>query len=259
MAETLTYDSGTDTVTTEQNLNESEKESLQVGEEMEQQQESLLAGKYKDAQELEKAYVELEKKLGSPEKEEPKAEESSEESEETKEEEVADQNILDKLWDQREGGFKEDTLKELAEKRPGELAKMYMEFRNESAKNAPKPLTEQTVDQLKAIAGPGDSYQKVMNWAEGNVSENEIKMFDHVIDRGDPASCFFAVQSLVAKYNDATGVDGKLVTGKPPSPKGDVFKSQEEMVRAMEDPKYDADPGYRQDVLEKLERSNINF
>ena len=80
MAETLTYDSGTDTVTTEENLNESEKESLQVGEEMEQQQESLLAGKYKDAQELEKAYVELEKKLGSPEKEEPKAEESSEES-----------------------------------------------------------------------------------------------------------------------------------------------------------------------------------
>ncbi len=113
MAETLTYDSGTDTVTTEENLNESEKESLQVGEEMEQQQESLLAGKYKDAQELEKAYVELEKKLGSPEKEEPKAEESSEESEETKEEEV-DQNILDKLWDQREGGFKEDTLKEIA-------------------------------------------------------------------------------------------------------------------------------------------------
>jgi len=31
------------------------------------------------------------------------------------------------------------------------------------------------------------------------------------------------------------------------------------MVRAMEDPKYDEDPSYRQDILEKLERSNINF
>ena len=259
MAETLTYDSGTDTVTTEGNLNESEQESLQVGEEMEQQQEALLAGKYKDAQELEKAYVELEKKLGSPEKEEPKAEETSEKSEETKEEEVVDQNILDKLWEQREGGYDKETLKELSEKRPGELAKMYMEFRNEAVKNEPKPLTEKTVDQLKAIAGPGDSYKKVMDWANSNVSESEIQMFDHVIDRGDPASCFFAVQSLVARYNDATGVDGKLVTGKPPSPKGDTFKSQAEMVRAMEDPKYDSDPGYRQDVLEKLERSNINF
>ncbi len=249
MAETLTYDSGTDTVTTEENLNESEKESLQVGEEMEQQQESLLAGKYKDAQELEKAYVELEKKLGSPEKEEPKAEESSEESEETKEEEVSDQNILDKLWDQREGGFKEDTLKELAEKRPGELAKMYMEFRNEAAKNEPKPLTEQTVNQLKAIAGPGDSYQKVMDWAEGNVSENEIKMFDYVIDRGDPASCFFAVQSLVARYNDATGVDGKLVTGKPPKSQQLMSsRVKKKWLRAMEDQKYDDDPGYRREA-----------
>ena len=258
MAETLTYDAGTDTVTTEENLNENEQESLQVGEEMEQQQEALLAGKYKDAQELEKAYVELEKKLGSPEKEEPKAEEKSEESKETKEEEVQ-QNILDKLWNQREGGFEEETLKELADKRPGELAKMYMEFRNEAAKNEPKALTEDTVDRLKAIAGPGDSYKKVMDWAEGNVSENEIKMFDYVIERGDPASCFFAVQSLVAKYNDATGVDGKLVTGKPPSTKGDVFKSQAEMVKAMEDSRYNDDPGYRQEIIEKLERSDINF
>ena len=255
MAETLTYDSGTETVTTEENLNESEKESLQVGEEMEQQQEALLAGKYKDAQELEKAYVELEKKLGSPEKEEPKAEESEDKTEE----QPSDQNILDKLWEQRQNGFNQETLQELSKKRPGELAKMYMDFRNEAAKNEPKPLTDRTVSQLKSIAGPGDSYKKVLDWANTNISESEIKMFDHVIDRGDPASCFFAVQSLVARYNDANGVDGRLVTGKPPSPKADAFKSQAEMVRAMEDPKYDSDPGYRQEILEKLERSNINF
>jgi len=53
MAETLTYDAGTDTVTTENNLNEDEQSSLVQGEEMEAQEEQLLAGKYKDAQELE--------------------------------------------------------------------------------------------------------------------------------------------------------------------------------------------------------------
>ena len=74
MAETMTYDAGTDTITTEDNLSEAEQESLQVGEEMESQQEQLLAGKYKNAEDLEKAYVELQKKLGS---------ESSEESTET--------------------------------------------------------------------------------------------------------------------------------------------------------------------------------
>ena len=49
MAETMTYDPGTDTVTTEGNLTPDEQESLKVGEAMQEQQEQLLAGKYKDA------------------------------------------------------------------------------------------------------------------------------------------------------------------------------------------------------------------
>ena len=64
MAETMTYDPGTDTVTTEGNLTPDEQESLKVGEAMQEQQEQLLAGKYKDAADLEKAYIELQKKLG---------------------------------------------------------------------------------------------------------------------------------------------------------------------------------------------------
>ena len=64
MAETLTYDAGTDTVTEGDALTPAEQQSLEVGEALEQSQDQLLAGKYKDAQELEKAYVELQKKLG---------------------------------------------------------------------------------------------------------------------------------------------------------------------------------------------------
>ena len=60
----MTYDPGTDTVTTEDNLTPEEQESLKVGEEMQSQQEQLLAGKYKNAEELEKGYIELQKKLG---------------------------------------------------------------------------------------------------------------------------------------------------------------------------------------------------
>ena len=46
-------------------LNADEQESLQIGEEMQQEQETMLAGKYKNAEELEAAYIELQKKLGS--------------------------------------------------------------------------------------------------------------------------------------------------------------------------------------------------
>ena len=55
-------------------LNEDEQDSLEVGEKMEVEQEQLLAGKYKDPKDLEKAYQELEKKLG--EKSEPVSEKS---------------------------------------------------------------------------------------------------------------------------------------------------------------------------------------
>ena len=63
MAETLTFENTTETTSID-NLNSDEQDSLKVGEAMVEAQDELLAGKYKDAQELEKAYVELQKKLG---------------------------------------------------------------------------------------------------------------------------------------------------------------------------------------------------
>ena len=56
MAETLTFEN-TQEATSVENLSEDEQDSLQVGEALQEEQEQLLAGKYKDAQELEKAYV----------------------------------------------------------------------------------------------------------------------------------------------------------------------------------------------------------
>ena len=63
MAETLTFENTTETTSAE-NLNADEQDSLKVGEAIQDEQENLLAGKYKDAQELESAYIELQKKLG---------------------------------------------------------------------------------------------------------------------------------------------------------------------------------------------------
>ena len=62
MAATLTFENTTETTSID-NLNSDEQDSLKVGEAMVEAQDELLAGKYKDAQELEKAYVELRKNL----------------------------------------------------------------------------------------------------------------------------------------------------------------------------------------------------
>ena len=60
MSETLTYDSAPESDA----LSADEQNSLEVGEQLMNEQEALLAGKYKNAQELEKAYIELQRKLG---------------------------------------------------------------------------------------------------------------------------------------------------------------------------------------------------
>ena len=51
-----------------------------------------------------------------------------------------------------------------------------------------------------------------------------------------------------------------MLTGKPPKSSGDTFRSQAEVIQAMSDPRYEKDPAYRQDLIEKLERSdNVKF
>ena len=96
---------------------EEEMDSLKVGEEMAEAEDNRLAGKYENAQELEKAYIELEKKLGdkSEESSEPEAEaeEPAESEPEAKEEEPAtEQDDESSTADEQEPEASEDAAKE---------------------------------------------------------------------------------------------------------------------------------------------------
>ena len=263
MAETLTYDP---TPAEPEVLNADEQDSLQVGEKMQEEQESLLAGKYKNAEELEKAYTELEKKLGEQGEatEEPKAEEEPKEEEESKEdtkEDKTESNILDTLWEQTQAGekFSDEALEELSKTDPATLAKMHLEQRSNNVPEGNKDFSEGDVKELKAIVGGDENYSNMLEWAQQNLQKQEVDMFDTVMERGDPLSAFFAVRSLAYRYNDAIGYDGKMVTGTAPKEGGDEFRSQAEVVEAMSDPRYDRDSAYRRDVMNKLKRSNVNF
>ena len=275
MAETLTFEN-TEEATTLENLNADEQDSLQVGEAMQEAQDNLLAGKYKDAQELEKAYVELQKKLGEQgagdssqtgDSQDSEQVESKEDSEETKETETnpEEYGILDDLWDQatsEKGEYSKETLDKLGKLSTNELAKLHLEWRRDAAtKYVPKPpdFTEQNVQELKNIAGGDTKYNDMMKWAQGNLSEQEISMFDQVMEEGNPLSAFFAVKALAYRYNDEQGYQGKMLTGNAPKTSGTQFRSQAEVVQAMSDPRYERDPAYRMEIMEKLERSNINF
>ena len=180
--------------------------------------------------------------------------------EEKEEEESIDTSFLEKLWDEANDKFTDETMKELSDMDPKALAQMHLQYRADNLGKEPTPLTTETVTELKNVAGGEENYGTMMGWAKENLQEKEIQMYDKVMEGGDPLACFFAVQALKYRYDDESGTEGQMLTGKAPTPaKGDTFRSQAEVVRAMSDPKYDNDPAYRQDVFNKLERSNVQF
>ena len=275
MAETLTYDAGTDTVTTSENLTEAEQESLAVGEEMEAQQEQLLAGKYKNAEDLEKAYVELQKKLGGEgtEDSEPTrdsdvsddGEKTSEEKEETKEDSPALALVNEaaaEYWD-NDKSLSEDTMAKLGEMSGSDLLSAYLQAQQANPiDQAPEPadLTTQDITDVRAVAGGEKEYATMVQWAADNMDKSEVESFDSLLASGNVGAIKLAVAGIKAQYDNVNGYEGTMLSGKPATTSKDVFRSQAELVSAMSDPRYEKDPAYRQDLIEKLDRSqNVKF
>ena len=130
MTEKLTYDP---TPADAPELTEDEQNSLEVADKLGKEENELLAGKYRNAEELESAYLELQKKLGS----------SDEETETTTTEETEEdwsdgaQVIADasKEYFDNEGKLSAETMQKFTEMSSTDLVNAYMEIQ----KNAPAP------------------------------------------------------------------------------------------------------------------------
>ena len=281
MAETLTVDPNApaEIVGREAGveLTADEQDSLAVGEQIVEQQEQLLAGKYKDAEALEKAYINLQKKLGedgAEKKEDTQAEaenESEEVLQEESEESSAESSPATELITsaseeyEKDGKLTPETLEKFNSMSSQDLVKAYMDLqasgRIESATEDGIDITNSQVNEVKNYVGGEKTYQDIVNWAGQNLEQDAIKAFDNIVGTGDVSAIKLAISGLKSQYENANGYEGRMVTGKAPTqePK-DVFRSQAELVRAMGDKRYDNYPAYRQDVIEKLERSdNLQF
>ena len=203
--------------TNEAGLNAAEQESLAVAEGLDNGDQPLLAGKFKDTGALEQAYLELQKKLGEP-NEDVRNEEGEQETE-------APEEVEETSEEEGEG----------------------------------ETLTEAQAQELFKMVGGEKAYQSMITWAGQNLSQAEIEMYDSVMGKGDPNAIFFAVQALSAKYGDATGSEGQMLSGKAAKAENAGFESQAQLVEAMSDPRYDRDPAYRRSVLDKLANSDVEF
>ena len=294
MAETFTVDTNTPTETVPDSLTAEEQDSLAVGEEIAQQQETLLAGKYKNAEELEKAYKELEQKLGSQDEPEAEPEAETEAEPETIKEELAKgykedgtvdyskvtetygseiSGVMEKAgldpWSisqefhDNQGQYTPEMVKQLTDAGFSEAAvKSYFAGRAAESgyTSSVADITDAQIADIQTKAGGAETYKNLVGWAQQNLSEASINAFDNVINTGTIDEINFAVAGLKAQYENATGFEGKMYTGKAPtSTSQDVFRSQAELVAAMSDARYDRDPAYRQDIIEKLDRSDLEF
>jgi len=236
-------------------LSAEEQESLEIGERLAAEEQQLLAGKYSSTEELEKAYVELQKRLGSQDAEE--VEEASEEQEEGSDE--AEQSTLYQaiIESSKSGEWSPELVEHVSKMNPIDVVNEFLA--NQQQQQQVPEVSPADIQQIQESIGGEESYQTMIQWASNNLSEQEIAMYDTVMDRGDPLAMFFAVQALNARFQDSQGYDGELLTGTAPRNGSDVFRSQAQLVEAMSDPRYDKDPAYRADVAAKLERSNLQF
>ena len=261
MTEKLTYDP---TPADAPEFSEDEQDSLAVAEKLGQQESELYAGKYQSAEELEEAYINLQKKLGTSDDDDD-VEDTTLDEDEYPDEVVEGVDLIQTASEEyfeNDGQLSAETMERFTEMSSSELVEAYMAIRERNPDvdggTSSPDLTDAEMNQVYNSAGGEAEYAKLTSWAAQNLSETKLDAFNDMIDRGNATAIQIAVSGLRAEYEAQEGYEGRMLTGKA-ARGADAFRSQAEVVQAMSDPRYDRDEAYRQDVYDKLERSDIQF
>ena len=248
-------------------------ESDPVGPQKPQSDDStLIAGKFKSVEDLEKAYKELETKMGSQTKEQP----AEGEGEQPQNKEVVPDNekvASVEINDEASALLKEKGLDissfSVEYERTGQLspesyaklnaAGITTEMVNDYINGNRALVTAQVTDVKNSIGGEAE-YGKMLEWAGANLSTAEREAYDRVMATNDLDFIKFAAAGLHAKFKAAMGKDPAVVVGgSAPGGNDGVgrFASRAEMVRAMSKEEYQTDPAYRAKVERMVLNSNI--
>ena len=251
-----------------------------TGEQTGQQEEQLIAGKYKTQEDLEKGTLELLKKQGGDLEQIYKTLESGKNPFETstKEEEETKEPDGMKIQTDNTGEESREETKKNLEKNDLNIEEFEQEFleNGELSQESYDKLTEvfpkQMVDnyiegqKLQAqqyqneifdVAGGQENYAAMVDWASKNLSNEEIKEFNDAVSSGSKARAKLAVQAVQQAYQTSSP-GGNLLEGDRGGSSGSPgYQSKEEMLADMKDPKYSKDPAFRARVQEKVRNSSV--
>jgi hypothetical protein len=246
-----------------------EKQEAEVEEkyrrsELEAQEHSQYAGKFKSAEDLEKAYLELQKKLGQKETDDSSSTEENESDDGETEEQETESPVTKRVSFLKEASeeyysndnqLKPETIEKLKEMPSEELIEAYLELQKNNPIAQSQPLSTDAAKTIVDSVGGQDAYNDTLAWAADNLKPEEVAAYDNVVNSGNKDAIFFAVQALNQRYKDSVGFEGQQVSGKAPKTTVKGFRSNAELAAAISDRRYRTDPAYRFDVEQKLASS----
>ena len=260
MTETLSYNP---TPADQPEFSAEEQDSLRVAEELGEKESELYAGKFENAEELENAYLQLQRKLGS---DDDVDDTTLDQDEGEYPEDVADSVAVmmdaSEEYYANDGQLSEETMERFSEMSSRDLVDAYVAMyeRGDVAQSTGETadLTDAEMNTVYNSVGGQAEYNRLTGWAADNLESKALDAFNNIVDQGNATAIQIAVAGLRSEYESQEGYEGRMLSGKAAQSR-DAFRSQAEVVQAMNDPRYDQDPAYRQDIYDKLERSNVQF
>tara|TARA_B110000305_G_scaffold181006_1_gene200776 strand:- start:1566 stop:2402 length:837 start_codon:yes stop_codon:yes gene_type:complete len=223
----------------------------------ENQRPEWLPEKFKNAEELSKAYSELEKQFSGKKAEPVKKDDDDltipKDEDKTFENETSPQlNSLDKYSEEyAENG-------ELGEASYGELAKQGLSKELVDGYIAgQKAIADTQTAEIHSVVGGKPEYDELITWAGTNLSEAEQTAFNDLTATGTTEQIKMAVQGLMTKAGVTATSQQKFVQGDVNNISTEQFTSVSQVTDAMNDPRYDKDPVYRKEVERKLGNSSV--
>ena len=222
---------------------------------------TLLAGKFKSPEELEKAYKELESKLGQP-KEAPK-ETQGEPSEQPSEGLTVPETKLDfetlNQYYADNGSLSEAHYEALNKAGFDKASVDNIISLAQAGAQAQQGQMQAQEAELKNLVGGADRYSEMVKWASQNLSDSERQTFDKAVG-SDPGIAKMAIESLKNRWEKTvgTGSTSGMATGAS-SPAGGTkgFESEAEMVQAFNDPRFNTSPSYRREVEARMAKTTM--
>ncbi|TXR49896.1 capsid assembly protein [Phyllobacterium endophyticum] len=105
---------------------------------------------------------------------------------------------------------------------------------------------------IKSIAGGEAEYAKLTEWAAESLSEEEIAEYNEAVHSGDAKLAKAATQALNFRFKAEGGKAPSLLGGRTNATPTPGYANMDEMVRDVNDPRYDSDPAFRRQVEAKI-------